>query len=37
MFETMAALATIGFVAVFVALIQMERSARRDEEAAPRK
>jgi len=36
-FETMAALATIGFVAVFVALIQMERSARRDEETAERK
>jgi hypothetical protein len=33
----MAALATIGFVAVFVALVQMERAARRDEETARQK
>lgn len=32
----MAALATIGFIAVFVALVQMERSARREDEAKPR-
>ena len=33
MFETMAALSTIGFIVIFVVLFMMDRASRRDEAA----
>lgn len=37
MFETIAFLSTVGFVVIFIALFQLDRAGRKDEDGSERK